>query len=418
MWGNFSKVERRYAMSYKSWGIAFPSILDGLGPEQVMAEAANMGQSEFILCSIIYSGYRLVMPRHPRQIYQLETGMTFYPADESAYKGCLIRPVSTRDYAGRDLFIEASKAAAKYSISLHAWVSCFANGRVAKEYPEAAVENLYGSRDRLFLCFNNPETRKFVLAMFGDLASRYPLAGLMADKIPQSMLELRAFGGQIDPLLRLVGSICFCDYCMTQAKKDGIDLPDAKRLALKIAEASRKVPQYVREGLADDLQGDTEVPLFLLEERLFAEVLRWRIETVARFLSQVRGLVKSIQPEIKLSACLVPPVKIGHDTTSPRAWLGAQSYRIFAPVVDAIHSVIHWNSDVVEYDTRRARDQIDAGNTECELCTHVAAYGRRRPEEMERLVQAALGQGAESIAFFCHDLMDDRMMSAVKMTQR
>jgi hypothetical protein len=398
----------------KLWGVSFPAILDGLGAEKVLAEVAEMGQSELILCSIIYKGYRLVMPRHPKQIYQLETGMTFYPADESAYEECVIRPVSTRDFAGRDLFMEAAQVAAKHDIGLCAWVSCFANGRVAAEYPEVAVQNLYGSRDRLFLCFNHPEVQQFCLAMFRDLATRYPLTSLMADKIPQSMLELDTFGGRIDPLLRLVGSICFCEHCLAQAERDGIDLAGAKRRALEIAEASRKVPQYVREALANELQGDTEVPLFLLEEPLFADVLNWRIQCIVRFLSRTHELVRSIQPGCKLSAALVPPVKVGHDATSPRAWLGAQTYRAFAPVLDTLHCVIHWQPEVVEYDTRRARDQINASNPQCELCVHVAAYGRRRPDEMESLAQAALAQGADSLAFFCHDLLDERMMGALK----
>jgi hypothetical protein len=401
-------------VSTKLWGIAFPTILDGLGAEKVLAEVVEMGQSEFILCSIIYKSYRLVMPRHPKQIYTLEAGMTFYPADESAYAGCLIRPVSTRDFAGRDLFMEAAQAAARHNIGLCGWVSCFANARVAAQYPEVAVENLYGSRDRLFLCFNHPEVQKYCLAMFRDLATRYPLSSVMADKIPQSMLELEGLGGRIDPLLRLVGSICFCEHCIAQAQKDGVDLAGAKRRALEIAEASRKVPQYVREALADELQGDTEIPLLLLEEPLFADVLNWRIQCVVHFLSRARELVRSIRPDCKLSAALVPPVKVGHDATSPRAWLGAQTYRAFAPVLDTLHCVIHWQPEVVEYDTRRARDQVNASNPECELCVHVAAYGRRQPEEMGTLARAALAQGADSLAFFCHDLLDERMMGALK----
>ena len=395
-------------MSYKTWDVSFPCIIDGLGADRVLAEAAEMGHSEFILCSIIYTGYRLIMPRHPRQVYQLETGMTFYPADESAYEGCRIRPVSTRDWAKTDLFRAASDAAAKVGLGFCGWVSCFANGRVANAYPDVAVENLYGSHDRLFLCFNNPDVQQFCLAMFRDLATRYPVTSLMADKIPQSMLELSTFGGRIDPLLRLVGSICFCEHCMAQAEKDGIDLRAAKQRALEVADASRKVPQY----------GDTEIPLFLLEEPIFAEVLNWRIQCVVRFLGRVRALVQSIRPGCKLSAALVPPVKIGHDHTAPRPWLGAQTYRAFAPVLDTLHCVIHWEPDVVEYDTRRARDQINASNPDCELCVHVAAYGRRRPGEMAALAQAARAQGADSVAFFCHDLLDERMIAAIKVLQR
>ena len=115
-----------------------------------------------------------------------------------------------------------------------------------------------------------------------------------------------------------------------------------------------------------------------------------------------------------MAACLVPPVKVGHDATSPRAWLGAQSYRKFSTVVDTIHSVIHWEPEVVAYDTRRARDMIDAGNPKCELCVHVAAYGKRKPEDMASLAQAARGQGADSMAFFCHDLLDKPMIDALK----
>jgi hypothetical protein len=405
-------------VGYKTWDVSFPCIIEGLGADRVMADAAEMGHSEFILCSIIYKGYRLVMPRHPRQIYQLETGITFYPADESAYVDGLIRPVSTRDWAGRDVFREAADAAAKVGIGLCAWVSCFANGRVANEYPQVAVENLYGSRDRLFLCFNHPEVQKYCLAMFRDLVTRYPLTSVMADKIPQSMLELDTFGGRIDPLLRLVGSICFCEHCMAQAQKDGIDLHTVKQRALQIADATRKVPQYVIESLASDLHGDTEIPLFLLEEPEFAEVLKWRIQCVVRFLSRVREMVRSIRPDCKLSAALVPPVKIGHDATAPRPWLGAQTYRAFAPVLDTLHCVIHWEPEVVEYDTRRARDQVDASNPDCELCVHVAAYGRRRPEEMSLLAQAARQQGADSVAFFCHDLLTSRMIAALKALPR
>lgn len=402
-------------MDQKLWGIAFPCILTGLGAERVLAEAAAMGQSEFILCSIIYKSYRLVMPRHPQQIYQLEAGRTFYPVDEAAYEGCQIRPAVTRDWADRDPFREAAVAAEKEKVALSAWVSCFANSRVAAMHPEHAVENLYGAKDRLFLCFNNPEVQKFCLAMFKDLANRYPLASVMADKIPQSMLELDTFGGRVDPILRLVGSICFCEHCLETARLDGIDLAAVRKIALWKAEASRRVPQYVRQALAGDLQGDTEIPLFLLEEPLFAEVLRWRVRRVVRFLTRAREVVREINPACKFSAAVVPPVKIGHDATAPRAWLAAQSYQAFAGALDTIHSVIHWNRDVVEYDTRRARDAIDnSANPECELCVHLAAYGRRRPEEMRGLAVAAVAQGADSLAFFCHDLLDDRMLAALQ----
>jgi hypothetical protein len=76
--------------------------------------------------------------------------------------------------------------------------------------------------------------------------------------------------------------------------------------------------------------------------------------------------------------------------------------------------VIHWSPEAVEYDTRRARDQINASNPNCELCVHVKAYGAHRPDQMQQLTDAALAQGADSLAYFCHDLLDDRMIAALK----
>jgi hypothetical protein len=394
-------------------GASFPAILDGLGADQVMAEAARMGQSELILCATIYTGYRLVMPRHPRQIYQLEEGLTFYPCDLSFYGETRMVPQTTRDFAGRDLFADAARAGEKHGVGLIGWVSCFANRRLATAYPESAVENLYGSRDRLFLCLNNPDVTRYCLGMFRELATRYPVVEVMADKIPQAQLELVSFGGLIDPLLRLCGSICFCDHCLAQAARDGVDLAGARRRSLEVAEASRRVGASVRAALHEDLAGDTEIPLFLVEEPLFAEVLRWRMQCVVRFFEEARAVLDSVRPGIRLSACVVPPVKIGHDFTQPRAWLGAQSYRVFAPAVDTLHCVIHWEAPVIEYDTRRARDQIDASGARPELCVHVPAYGRFAPADMRALTEAALRQGADRVCYFCHDLLDAPMMEAI-----
>ncbi len=394
-------------------GISFPAILDGIGAERVMAEAAEMGQSQFILCATIYTGYRLVMPRHPRQVYQLEEGLTFYPCDPSVYRDTNMAPQATRDFAGRDLFAEAATAGEKSGVDLVGWVSCFANRRLANAYPENAVENLYGARDRLFLCFNNPNVTGYCRSMFRELISRYPIVEIMADKIPQSQLELVSFGGLIDPLLRFCGSICFCEHCLAQARQDGVDLAGAKRRALEVAEASRKVSPYVRAALQADLHGDTEIPLFLVEEPLFAEVLRWRMQCVVRFFQEARAAMEEVRSGVRLSACVVPPVKIGHDFTAPRAWLGAQSYRSFAPAIDVLHCVIHWEAPVVEYDTRRARDQVDASGAQCELCVHVPAYGRFAPGDVQGLTEAALRQGADSVAHFCHDLLDQPMVEAI-----
>ena len=121
--------------------------------------------------------------------------------------------------------------------------------------------------------------------------------------------------------------------------------------ALEIAEASRNLPQYVLEALSEDLQGDTETPLFLLEEPLFADVLRWRTRCVAHFLERLRDLIKGIRAECKLSAALVPPVRSGIPNAPAPGW-HTDVPRIARG--DTLHCVIHWDADGRLY-TRGAR---------------------------------------------------------------
>ena len=72
---------------------------------------------------------------------------------------------------------------------------------------------------------------------------------------------------------------------------------------------------------------------------------------------------------------------------------------------------MHWESDIVEYETRRAVDAVAGGTTR--ICTHVRAYGPARPEEMAGLARAVERGGAAGIGYFCYDLMTDEMLSAV-----
>ena len=70
----------------------------------------------------------------------------------------------------------------------------------------------------------------------------------------------------------------------------------------------------------------------------------------------------------------VPPVKAGHDSLQPRPWLAAQSYAAYKDVAEMIHCVVHWNADVVEYDTHRAVDAVKGGVAK--IGTHIRCYER------------------------------------------
>jgi hypothetical protein len=395
-----------------SWFCQFPISLAVEG-DSCYARMSQNGIGRVLFCAVIYSPYRLVLPRYPEKgIYSLEEGRYYYSPEAKRYRDLPVSPQPSLDFEGRDMLAEAVKGARKAGITPGVWVTIFANGRIAKDHSQWAVRNLYGSADRLFLCFNNPEVREYSLRVCQEIAERYDVGEILLDKIPQLCLEVNTFSGRIDPVLRVLGSFCFCPHCSAAAKAAGIDLGACREKALALAAESLAIPPHVVNAQADELKGDTEVPLLLLDHPWIMDLLRFRIECIRRFIADVRQRITEAKKGLVLSMAFVPPVKVGHDASSPRSWLGAQSYAAYKDsAADWIHCVVHWGADVVEYDTRRAVNAVRSGKAK--ICTHIRAYGASRPEEMAELVKAVERGGAEGVGYFGYDLMTAEMLEAI-----
>ena len=393
------------------WICQFPISLAVEGPD-CYKRMADMGVQSVAFCSVIYAPYRLVLPRYPeRGIYSLEEGLYFYQPEAPRYADLPVAPAPSKDFAGRDLLQEMVQGAHAAGLKAAVWVTMFANGRIAKLHPDWAIENLFGSRDRLFLDFDHPQVREYSIRVCEEIAQRYEVDELLLDKFPQACLELNSLAGRIDPVLRTVGSFCFSEHAAAAANQRGLDLVAARRKALKLAAESLAIPPHVVQAQAEDLTGDNEIPLLLVDHPWITQVLQSRIDSMRQFLVGLRKRLDAAREGILLSAAFVPPVKIGHDAASPRPWLAAQSYAAFADSeLDLIHCVIHWGQDVVEYDTRRAVNAVAGSGTK--ICTHIKAYGGTRPEELGPLGAAARRGGADGIAYFCYDLMSDPMLEA------
>lgn len=260
-----------------TWICQFPISLavEGKGCYQQMARA---GVGHLLFCSVIYAPYRLAMSRYPQKgIYSMEEGMYHFIPEKDRYRNLPVAPTPSADWNGRDMLAEAVDGVREAGISPGAWVSVFANGLIAKSHPSWAVQNLFRSADRLFLCQNNPEVREYSLQVCGEIAERYAISELMLDKIPQLCVEIDALGGvRIDPVLRTLASFCFCPGCVAAAGQYGIDLEVCRRRALEIAARCLAIPPHVVCSQRDELKGDMEIPLLLLDEPWVTDILRFR----------------------------------------------------------------------------------------------------------------------------------------------
>ena len=394
-------------------------LLSIFGPttpgEDAAKVAANLrlaGCNSLLFFTSLYHGYRLILRRYPHKaIYSLETDRVFYKPDLGLYSDCLVKPERSLDAGDVDYVAALSAACKREGIRFSALIPMCAGERIAQTWPNLAVTNLYGSKDRLFLCYNNPDVRAYRFAMVRDLVGRYEIDELMLDKIPQTMLELSALSGLFDPPLRTVGSFCFCEHCRKRAGKSGLDLEEVRLRALEIANRSLRIPPHVIAGLSDHLTGDTEIPLLLLEEPLIYQMLQYRFETAVEFVGQVRDLAKALRPGLVLQAAFVPPCHVGHDMTSPRSWLTIQSYQKYRDVLDGILCVAHWEPEVVRFETARA---VDAAEGRVKITASMRLYGATRPEEVALLGDAALAGGSDGVSFLGYDVTTDELLNALR----
>lgn len=389
----------------------FGPTLHGEPFGRVAANFHKAGANQMLFFTSLYHGYRLIQPRCPHKaIYALETDRVFYEPELSLYKDCLVKPERSLDAPDVDFVAELVKACRKEGLEFFPLIPMCAGERMVQARPELAVANLYGSRDRLFMCYNNPQVRKYRFAMVRDIVGRYKIDGLLLDKIPQTMLEQYAFSGLFDAPLRTVGSFCFCEHCISAAERWDLDLNEVRARCLEIAARSLRVPPHVIASLQDQLIGDTEIPLLLLEEPLIQRMLQFRFDSAVRFVSEVRALAKKLRPGLPVHAAFVPPCHVGHDMTSPRSWLTIQSYQKYRDVLDAIMCVVHWPADVVRFETHRA---VDAAGGKTKVYTSMRLYGATRPEEVATLGEAALAGGSQGVSFLGYDVVTDEMLAAL-----
>ena len=390
----------------------FGPTAHGESPEETAANLRQAGATGLLFFTSLYHGYRLLQPRYPQKaVYSLETDKIYYEPDMSLYKNSSVKPERSQDFSGTDWLEVLTKALHNEGLKINPLVPVCAGERLVQARPDLAVKNMYGSADRLFMCYNNPDVQAYRCAMLEDITSRYEIDNLMLDKIPQTQLEQHAFSGIFDPPLRTVGSFCFCKHCKRLASQSGLDLDEVRSRCLEIADRSLRIPPHVIAAQGDKLTGDTEIPLLLLEEPIIYQMLQFRFESAVEFVDEMRQAVKRFRPQANLQVAFVPPSHFGHDMTSPRAWLAIQSYKKYGDVVDEICAVVHYEPEIVRFETERA---VAAAEGKVRIITGMRLYGQTSPEMVPQLADAALAGGSDGVHFLGYDVTTDALLKALR----
>ena len=141
------------------------------------------------------------------------------------YKDTALKPQKAPDYGNVDCLELVLPAAKKRGMKVFAW-SEDVFGASIPNIEKFQERDLYG-RNAHTVCFNNPDTHKFWLALQEDFIRSYDIDGIM-----WGSERYGPFCNMFESVHQRKGNdpsrvTCFCQFCQAKAKGRGIDVPRA-----------------------------------------------------------------------------------------------------------------------------------------------------------------------------------------------
>jgi len=224
----------------------------------------------------------------PGNDYLVESGLYFEP-DLKLYRdsGVTPRRAPSKGMENYNALAEVSKAARKVGIGLHAWLSDYDQRLIAPDYLELRVVGPDGKpADSEWFCPNNPRARAYVVAVYEDVARNYDVDGFFMDRIRYDS----------------AAKVCYCKWCRQTMAQRGLDADRLMTNMRRLSGRSEAGDTFLSVGLAFDNAFERED---LVE---IAQWMRFRQETVADHVAQVRRLVRGLRPQWRVGLDLIGPI--------------------------------------------------------------------------------------------------------------
>ncbi|HTT55327.1 MAG TPA: hypothetical protein VMH35_28380 [Streptosporangiaceae bacterium] len=181
-----------------------------------------------------YHSARDVFPhRRNGRVKFLPPGVIYFRPDERRYGR--VRPTADRPASQQDTLALACREAADRGTRVSAWAVALHNDRRGFEDPTLSVANAFGDLLLTDLCLSNPDVRRYVVALLGDLA-RYPLAAIRVESLHFPTLlhgyHHERYLEPLDEATTFLLGLCFCAHCRAGAAGHDLDA-DGIRAAVR-----------------------------------------------------------------------------------------------------------------------------------------------------------------------------------------
>jgi hypothetical protein len=280
------------------------------------------------------------LPDHGKQEYDDNFhGGQFATPHPQYYRNTSILPEKAPDHGGFDVIAEVLPAAHQRKMKVICWFEDVIGAKVPG-FDKAREVTLTG-RPSTFACSRNPNTRNFWLGMVEDYLRSYDVDGLMWGSERQGPLG-NAIVANHGGVGAGGGIACFCEYCVAEAKKRGIDVDRARAGFLELSAwvtASRAASAALSPGAASAaLPIDGGYVTFLRLLTRYPEILAWE-----KLWND--ALIDTYRDMYQLAKSIAPTKGVGwhvwHNNSFSPLYRAEQDYAEFAKHSDFLKVVMY-----------------------------------------------------------------------------
>ncbi len=276
----------------------YPWDLEAEGYDRVVGELVGNGITHVNLATAYHAGKFLLPHNSKHRTFFPEDGSIYFRPDLSRYGRIRPRVNSLVTHTG-DPVSQLLDAAVKHGLGYVAWTVLMHNSWLGARYPDATMHTAFGDPVIHSLNPAHPDVREYVVAMLGDLVSRYEVAAIELESpgyMPYSHGWHHEINGvALDDVQEQLLSISFSAQELSAAKEAGID---ASRLCDACADL---LDRSWNEGFALVVDGErhSEAETLLGDPEL-AAYQRWQREQVASLAQAIQETVKAANPNTEI----------------------------------------------------------------------------------------------------------------------
>ena len=266
------------------------------------------------------------LSHNPRRVAHIsEKGTYYYKFNEHTYDSMHfpLQKTIAPNVEGRDVLEEATKNKEDFDMRVYAWVKVLSNDYLAEQTPEYSVCNILGERNEQWICFINPNVRKFQIELIKEIVSKYNVDGILLDSIQY-----------VYPYINLIwlhrGFNCFCEHCQIAMDEFGINVNTLKEELFEFHESIKTFSLKQLEKFKQFDLGD--IKAFFYDKKEIYKWIYFKFKSLNEFIGEIYRTIKEQSQKKELGVCM----------WSPRSsWLVSQSYKMITNNCDWIMPMLY-----------------------------------------------------------------------------